>query len=116
MSRLTRDGTAEPNSRDQTLRRERGQGKSYFPCSADHEQDWQPYPVDAQCAESDDHTYTHIHNGSGEKRIGGTEPAIDIVDLIQSDTRCNSKGDNTRGVERRGNGEWDWGDAGESAM
>ena len=24
--------------------------------SADHEQDWQPYPVDAQSAESDDHT------------------------------------------------------------
>ena len=59
MSRLTRDGTAEPNSRDQTLRRERGQGKSYFPCSADHEQDWQPYPVDAQSAKSDDHTHTH---------------------------------------------------------
>ena len=56
MSRLTRDGTAEPNSRDQTLRRERGQGKSYIPCSAHHEQDWQPYPVDAQSAESDDHT------------------------------------------------------------
>ena len=59
MSRLTRDGTAEPYSRDQTLRRERGQGKSYFPCSADHEQDWQPYPVDAQSAKSDDHTHTH---------------------------------------------------------
>ena len=58
MSRLTRDGTAEPNSRDQTLRRERGQGKSNFPCSADHEQDWQPHPVDAQSAKSDDHTHT----------------------------------------------------------
>ena len=40
MSRLTRDGTAEPVSRDQILRRERGQGKTRFPCSADHEQDW----------------------------------------------------------------------------
>ena len=60
MSRLTRDGTAEPNSRHQTLRRERGQGKSYFPCSADHEQDWQPYPVDAQSAKSDDHTHTDV--------------------------------------------------------
>ena len=58
MSRLTRDGTAQPNSRNQTLRRERGQGKSSFPCSADHEQDWQPYPVDAQSAKSDDHTHT----------------------------------------------------------
>ena len=40
------DGTAEPVSRDQILRRERGQGNIKFPCSADHEQDWQPYPVD----------------------------------------------------------------------
>ena len=46
MSRLTRDGTAELVSRDQILRRERGQGNLYFSCSADHEQDWQPYPVD----------------------------------------------------------------------
>ena len=46
MSRLTRDGTAELVSRDPFLRRERGQGNIYFPCSADHEQDWQPYPVD----------------------------------------------------------------------
>ena len=46
MSRLTRDGAAESVSRDQNLRRERGQG-DIFPCSADHEQDWQPYPVDS---------------------------------------------------------------------
>ena len=42
MSKVTRDGTAEPVSRDQILRRERGQRKDHFPCSADHEQDWQP--------------------------------------------------------------------------
>ena len=46
MSRLTRDGAAEPVSRDQILRRERGQENIDFPCSADHVQDWQPYPVD----------------------------------------------------------------------
>ena len=46
ISRLTRDGTAEPVSRDQILRRERGQGNIHFSCSVDHEQDWQPYPVD----------------------------------------------------------------------
>ena len=40
MNRLMRDGTAEPVSRDQILRRERGQGNINFPCSsADHEQD-----------------------------------------------------------------------------
>ena len=32
--------------RDQILRGERGQGKKHIPCSADHEQDGQPYPVD----------------------------------------------------------------------
>ena len=42
MSRLTRDGTVGTVSRDQILRRKRGQGSIYFPCSADHVQDWQP--------------------------------------------------------------------------
>ena len=47
MSKLTRDGTAERVSRgDQILRRERGQENISFSCSADHAQDWQPYPVD----------------------------------------------------------------------
>ena len=61
MSRLTRDGTAEPVSRDQILRHARGQGKVHFPCSADHEQDWQPYPVDPYSAICDDHTYIHTY-------------------------------------------------------
>ena len=64
MSRLTRDGTAEPVSRDQILRHARGQGNIHFPCSADHEQDWQPYPVDPYySAIFDDHTYilTSVH-------------------------------------------------------
>ena len=59
MSRLTRDGTAEPVSRDQILRHARGQGNVHFPCSADYEQDWQPYPVDPYSAICDDHTYIH---------------------------------------------------------
>ena len=46
MSRLTRGGAAEPVSRDQIFRRKRGQENIHFPCPADHEQDWQPYPVD----------------------------------------------------------------------
>ena len=50
MSRPTRDGTAEPVSRDQILRHVRRQGNNHFPCSADHEQDWQPYPVDPYSA------------------------------------------------------------------
>ena len=61
MSRLTRDGTAEPVSRDQILRLARGQGNIHFPCLADHEQDWQPYPVDPYSAIYDDHTYIHTY-------------------------------------------------------
>ena len=56
MGRLTRGGIAEPVSRDQILRHERGQGNIYFPCSADHEQDWRPYPVDTYSCYMCDHT------------------------------------------------------------
>ena len=38
--------SAEPISRDQILRRERGQGNINISCSAGNEQDWQPYAVD----------------------------------------------------------------------
>ena len=74
MSRLTRDGTAEPVSRDQILRHERGQGNILFPCSADHEHDWQPYPVDPYSCYVCDHTTVlstcplHINSGCGKER------------------------------------------------
>ena len=55
MSRLPWDGTAEPVYRGQMLRHERGQGNVHFPYSADHEQDWQPYPVDPYSAICGDH-------------------------------------------------------------
>ena len=61
MSRLTRDGTAEPVSRDQILRHERRQGNLNFPCSADHVQDWQPYQVDPYPCYMCDHTVTYSH-------------------------------------------------------
>ena len=57
MSRLARDGTAEPVLQDQILRHVRGQGNIHFPRSADHEQDWQPYPVDPYSAICDHHSY-----------------------------------------------------------
>ena len=71
MSRLTRDGTAEPVSRDQILRRLRGQGDIHFPYSADHEQDWQPYPVDPYSAICDAHTYicTYIQHYSSDEVV-----------------------------------------------
>ena len=77
MSRLTRDETAESVSRDQILRHARGQGNIHFPCSADHEQDWQPYPVDPYSAICDDHTYIHTYTvpfgeNAWTKRFRGT--------------------------------------------
>ena len=63
MSRLTRDGTAEHVSRDQILRHVRGQENICFLCSADHEQDWQPYPVDPYSAIiCDDHIVRRKYN------------------------------------------------------
>ena len=53
-----RDGwtrLARPNSQART-----GTGEYYFLCSADHEQDWQPYPVDPYSAICDDHTYPQL--------------------------------------------------------
>ena len=67
-SRLTRDGTAESVSRDQIIKREeRGQGNIHFSCSADHEQDWQPYPVGLYSCYMCDHTLTHQLGHTGGK-------------------------------------------------
>ena len=52
-----RDGRtclARPNSQPRT-----GTGKCSLSCLADHEQDWQPYPIDPYSAIYD-HTYIHI--------------------------------------------------------
>ena len=51
----------EPVSRDQILRRERGQGNINFPCSGDHVQDWQPYPVDPYSCYMCNHTQPVIN-------------------------------------------------------
>ena len=56
-----RDGRirlARPNSQART-----GTGEYSFPCSADHEQDWQPYPVDPYSAIRDDHIYIQYNGG-----------------------------------------------------
>ena len=61
ISRLTRDGTAEPVSRYQILRHVRGQGNAHFLCSADHEHEWKPCLVDPYSAICDDHIYIHTY-------------------------------------------------------
>ena len=79
MSKLTPDGRAEPVSRDQILRHARGQWNIHFPCSADHEQDWQPYPVDPYSAICDDHTYTYIHTYNKGKDQSGKDANLLVV-------------------------------------
>ena len=75
MSRLTQDGTAEPVSGGQILRCERGQENSNFPSSADHKQDWQPYPVNLYSAICDIHTYHQSTMKSQiDKIIPGRKP------------------------------------------
>ena len=54
-------GRDESVSQDQILRHAWGQGNIHFPCSADHEQGWRPYPVDPYSAICDDHTYIHAY-------------------------------------------------------
>ena len=78
ISRLTRDGTAEPVSRYQILRHARKQGNAHFPCSADHEQDWRPYLVDPDSAIiCDDHTYIiHTYTECGRCYAFGCMVAI----------------------------------------
>ena len=64
MSKLTQDGTAEPVSRDQILRRDRGQRIFHFPCSAaDHKQDCQPCPV-VRAGHTYKHSSTYTHRCS----------------------------------------------------
>ena len=80
MSRLTQDRTGEPVSRGQILRRERKQENIDFSCSADHEQDWQPCPVDPYSAICDGHTYMRTYiMGMGEVRYGGRKVQIGLI-------------------------------------
>ena len=98
MRRLTRDGTAEPVSRDQILRRERGQGNINLPCSADYEQDWQPYPADPYPAICDNHTYMelteygtapHVEGGNTEDKMYTNRQGLEKIEMSDR-ARCRS--------------------------
>ena len=67
MSRLTRDGTAEPVSRDQILRNARGQGNIIFPVQLTTSR----IGLDPYSAICDDHTYIHtcIHIATASTAI-----------------------------------------------
>ena len=53
---MTRDGTAEPASRETKFSGANRDREIHFSCSTDHEQDWQLYLVDPHFAENADRT------------------------------------------------------------
>ena len=65
-----------PNECYQILRHARGQGNVHFPCSADHEQDWQPYSVDPYSAICDDHNAFAGHHGPINMRFSFPHPLL----------------------------------------
>ena len=75
---------AEPVSRGQIIRHGQGQGNIDFPCSAGHEQDWQPYTVDPYII-CDDHTYILVRRRS-EKWVACPQP-YPIICLVVCYTR-----------------------------
>ena len=76
ISRLTRDGTAEPVSRDQTLSRERGQGNIHFPwCRIGNKANLTRL-IDPYSCSMCDHTYTYIHQTTYYTRDGTAETAV----------------------------------------
>ena len=60
-----------------------------FPCSADHEQDWQPYPVDPYSNTCDDHPYIHILNKENipNSRNIPYQHAFDANEITCSETK-----------------------------
>ena len=73
MSRLTRDGTAEPVSRDQILRHLRGPGNIIFPVQLTTSRIGSLTRLIHTLLYADDHTYIYIHLGRENEtvRMGG---------------------------------------------
>ena len=67
MSRLTRDGTAEPVSRDQIVRHERGQGNTIFPIQLTTCRTGNLTPVDPYSCYMCDHTRGWLEEAEAAK-------------------------------------------------
>ena len=98
--RAIRYSLARSNSQART-----GTGEYYFSCSYDHEQDWQPYPVDPYSAICDDHTYIHTYILPGSQPCTQTHcifnsvlsgfqvsPPAQSTSLWESLSWCNQRG------------------------
>ena len=57
----------------------------HFPCSGDHEQDWQPYPVDPYSAICDDHTYIYKYIYTHSVKATVYKTIVKIYLSIRSD-------------------------------
>ena len=93
MSRLTRDGTAKPVSRNQFFRCERGQGN--FPWSADHVNRIGNLPVDLYSAICHTTTTTTVACTLNSRLLSGHLGVITVGDLFYPSTMvrwvCNSR-------------------------
>ena len=81
MSGLTRDGTGWPNPSRETKfsGANEDRGKNIILFISDHEQDWQPYPVDPyHTAESTDHKYILVIVKTYEYQLNAN-PARGVV-------------------------------------
>ena len=79
---MSRRGAGRPNpSRKTKFSGASGDGENIiFPVTADHEQDWQPCPVDSYSAESTDHVMTvHLHLSVIHLRRGRLRVRTDSV-------------------------------------
>ena len=109
MSKLTRDGTAEPVLQDQILRRKRGQRKNHFPCSAaDHEQDWQPCPV-VRAIHTNINLYTHtavvvvvVVDSHVQRILLATEETTVTQQVSHRPIKCQSRLLSQRGTKVNG--------------
>ena len=64
----------------------RDQGNVHFPCSADHEQDWQPYPVDPYSAiyVMTIHTYIRGTQGWHDRAAQAFDFFVVILSMFKS--------------------------------
>ena len=86
MSRLTREGAAEPVSRDQILRRERGQGNIFAVQLTTCRTDSLTYPVDPYCCYMCDHTYTYILGDCGASMTREQATRLNLPGLYLTET------------------------------
>ena len=91
MSRLARDGTAEPVSRDQILGRKRGQEKISFPVELTTSRIGNLTRLTITLAICDDHTYIHTYDPVSRRRCLTTEGSFSCKLVPQDKTNSYAR-------------------------